>query len=267
MRIREKTQWWKKYFDQRYPLTYLDLAPQVLTERQVDFLESVLKLTKKSIILDLCCGYGRHSLELTKRKYKVVGLDFSEVLLKIARETARKKRLKTVFVQEDMRQLNLKTRFTDVISLFTSFGYFEDYRDNLIVLNNVRKALKSDGKFLIDLNNPSYVLNAMIKKGKLDQKNGLYTLWQKRRLSNGLDMKIKQELDLAMMRLRVVRFWREAGKKPQSYSAQFSLFTYPEIKMLLEQAGLKVLKTWGDFDYSPFTISSKRMITLAQKIR
>lgn len=54
------------------------------TKNEVDFLIDQLKLQGNEKILDLACGYGRHSLELARRGYDVTGIDItSEYIVEI----------------------------------------------------------------------------------------------------------------------------------------------------------------------------------------
>ena len=66
-----KPEWWQNFFNEDYIKIYVDITTPELTDRQVSFLVNKLKLTAKNKILDLGCGYGRHTLELAKRGYKV----------------------------------------------------------------------------------------------------------------------------------------------------------------------------------------------------
>lgn len=47
------------------------------TREEVDFVVEALALEGGERVLDLACGYGRHSLELARRGYDVVGVDIT----------------------------------------------------------------------------------------------------------------------------------------------------------------------------------------------
>jgi len=57
-----------------------------ITRREVKFLLDEVSIDTRAAILDLCCGTGRHSIELAKLGYAVTGLDISEELLRIAKK-------------------------------------------------------------------------------------------------------------------------------------------------------------------------------------
>ena len=64
------------------------------TKSEVDFLIDQLKLQGNEKILDLACGYGRHSLELARRGYDVTGIDITSEYIEYATGQAEKEGLK-----------------------------------------------------------------------------------------------------------------------------------------------------------------------------
>ncbi|HEX8689144.1 MAG TPA: class I SAM-dependent methyltransferase, partial [Solirubrobacterales bacterium] len=96
------------------------------TTAEVDRALGMLKPEGSERILDLACGIGRHSLELRRRGFEVVGLDISEELLEIARREAEAQSLEVSFMQADLRELDLTEEFDLVLSLNDgAVGYFE----------------------------------------------------------------------------------------------------------------------------------------------
>jgi 2-polyprenyl-3-methyl-5-hydroxy-6-metoxy-1,4-benzoquinol methylase len=145
-------EWWKEYFDEPYAKAILESFEE-RASGEVDFIEDVLSLPGNAKILDLCCGLGRHSIELAKRGYKVTGVDVTGDYLETARNKTKKREVKIDFIESDMRDISFNKKFDAVINMFTSFGFFEEENDNFKVLKNVSNALKPGGKFLIDVIN------------------------------------------------------------------------------------------------------------------
>jgi len=259
-----KKDWWKNLFDEKYIKTYIDYDSEKLTNKQVSFLIKNLGLKKESRVLDLACGYGRHSIGLASYGYKVTGLDYSNHLLKIARKNALGKGVEIEWVQKDMREVRYLNKFDAVINMFTSFGYFEDEKSDLKVIKNVHRALKPKGVFLIDLNNPIYVIKHILEDGKKNRKNGLMTAKFKNKLSNEIVVETENTLDPISMRWIMKRSWREKGKI-KSYKSSIRLFNIPELTEMLESNRLKVEKIWGNFNGDKFHPLSSRIIILAKK--
>src|SRR5262249_11883411 len=101
--------------------------------------------------LDLCCGPGRCSVALAKRGFTVTGVDRTRFLLDKARAAAKAARVRIEWVQQDMRDFVRPSAFDFALSMFTSFGYFENPGQDADVLRNVFLSLRPGGKFLIDV--------------------------------------------------------------------------------------------------------------------
>ena len=59
---------------------YSELPSDEETAEELEFISRVLELEEGALILDLCCGQGRHSVGLADMGYSVIGLDFSRSL-------------------------------------------------------------------------------------------------------------------------------------------------------------------------------------------
>jgi 2-polyprenyl-3-methyl-5-hydroxy-6-metoxy-1,4-benzoquinol methylase len=81
--------WWEKIFDKRYFKIYSPIITEERTNREVKFLVDFIKKkfkNRKIKILDLACGYGKHSLALAKKGFNVVGVDYSNYFFEIGKE-------------------------------------------------------------------------------------------------------------------------------------------------------------------------------------
>jgi SAM-dependent methyltransferase len=145
----------KEWFDD--DSFWRELYPFMFSERRIaeadEQVAKVLALTKPSgkSVLDLCCGPGRCSVSLAKRGFSVTGVDKTKYLLDKARAQGRAAHVKIEWVQKDMRDFVRPGSFALVISMFTSFGYFDDKREDVIVLENMFTSLKPGGALLIEV--------------------------------------------------------------------------------------------------------------------
>jgi len=152
--------WWGKIFNSLYLKTDGDVVEdQNITRQEVDLFSEILNLSPEDKILDLCCGQGRHSLELTKRGFKYVeGLDRSHYLIQKAKGHAKKEGIDVRFREGDARKLTYQTDTFDIVMILgNSFGYFETLQDDLRVLKEVFRILKPWGKVLIDIADGEYL--------------------------------------------------------------------------------------------------------------
>ncbi len=146
--------WWRTLFNSVYLKTDGDVVENLDgTKAEIDLVTSIGGLEKNDSILDLCCGQGRHSLELARRGFKnVTGLDRSRYLIRLARKRARDEGLSVEFREGDARKFRLKDRaFHCVTIMGNSFGYFDQKSDDLAVLNNVARVLAPNGVLIMDI--------------------------------------------------------------------------------------------------------------------
>ena len=155
-----KEDWWNKIFNAYYLKTDGDVVEdERITSQEIDYFIKLLDIKPDDSILDLCCGQGRHTIELARRGFQnAEGLDRSRYLIRKARATARKKNINCRFREGDARNLPYKAdSFNAILLLGNSFGYFESISDDLKVLKQVHKALKPWGKLFIDLTDGEYL--------------------------------------------------------------------------------------------------------------
>jgi 2-polyprenyl-3-methyl-5-hydroxy-6-metoxy-1,4-benzoquinol methylase len=137
--------WWDGYFDETFVDIYRDFLTPERTEREIQGLREMVPLPPDAEILDLACGWGRHSVELARSGFKVTGLDWSQTLLARAKKRAEAAGVPVEFVQGDMREIPWTGRFDAVLSLYSSLGYFLSDDEDLRVLRGARDALKPGG--------------------------------------------------------------------------------------------------------------------------
>ena len=148
------SEWWRTLFNSLYLETDGDIVENDRnTEQEVDLLIRSAGLQRNDRILDLCCGQGRHSLELARRGFQcVTGLDRSRYLIRLARKRARQRNLLVSFHEGDARRFRLSDgEFHCVCVLGNSFGYFDRPEDDLAVLEAVKRALGTGGILVMDL--------------------------------------------------------------------------------------------------------------------
>jgi D-alanine-D-alanine ligase len=154
--------WWSRIFNYLYLRTDSDIINDLdITSHEIDLFLEILNLSPDDKILDLCCGQGRHSLELARRNFKnIEGLDRSHYLIQKAKATARKEDLNIRFREGDARKIPSPTDSFDLVMILgNSFGYFDTIQDDLRVLKEVFRVLKPWGKILIEVTDGDYLRN------------------------------------------------------------------------------------------------------------
>ncbi len=242
-------EWWRKYFSEDYLKLYTHDRGE--SSREVQAVIRMLQLEDGQKILDLACGFGRHSVLLAESGFAVTGYDLSEGFLKKARELAESLSVGLDLQQGDMRELKYENEFDAVINMFTAFGFFEREDEDLKVLEGVYKALKPGGQFLMDVLNRDYALSQT-----LDRR------WTK---ENDMFMLEERFFDYFSSRLELGNklIFPTGEIKEASYSIR--LYTLTEMLDLFQKVGLVLTDVYGDFGGALYNAESSRMILVASK--
>lgn len=141
-------QWYEALFE-NYSKKYDKECFVQGTVGECDFVEQEINRDKSLKIIDIGCGTGRHTIELSKRGYNVIGVDLSENQIKRAREKALEAGLTIDFQIQDARKLSFDGEFGLAIMLCEGgFSLMETDEMNFEILKNATKALKSKGKLI-----------------------------------------------------------------------------------------------------------------------
>src|SRR4030043_1637076 len=141
-------QWYEELFE-NYGIKYDKESFAQGTIGECDFIEKEIAYDKATRILDIGCGTGRHSIELAKRGYTVIGIDLSESLLKRAKEKASEQNLHIVFQEHDARNLPFLHEFNLIIMICEgAFPLMETDEMNFQILQNAANALLPKGKLI-----------------------------------------------------------------------------------------------------------------------
>lgn len=246
--------WYANVFNEDYLRTLPRSLPRQ-TMREVRFIIDKLGIQRGARVLDLCCGAGRHTVELAAKGFDMVGVDLSMFLLKRALDTATKKKLSIKFVHGDMRKLTFRSIFDAVFNVQTSFGYFDDLT-NFKVLQSIYASLKPGGIFLIETVNRDFIMDDM----------PLRLFWM------GDGCKVLEESNVESLSgvLKVKRsiVLDDNSKPPYEQTMSIRLYSTTEMRQLLSRAGFNVLELVGDFslpDPRHFGAYSPHNIFIAEK--
>ena len=156
-------QWYEELFE-NYAKTYDNEEFTKGTIGECDFIEKEINYDKTINILDIGCGTGRHSIELSKKGYSVTGIDLSESQLKLAKEKAAEQSLKIDFKKHDARISHFSKLFNLAIMLCEGgFPLMETDEMNFQILQNAAKALKPNGKLIFTTLNGLFPLFHSVK--------------------------------------------------------------------------------------------------------
>ena len=245
------------WFGQVFNEDYFRTLPQNLhqqTLREVDFVVDRLGVEPGGRVLDLCCGFGRHTMLMAKRGFDMVGLDLSLTLLQKALAEAQRRGLSIKFVHGDMRKLSFQSVFDGIFNVQTSFGYFND-QTNFRVLQGILRALKPGGRFLIETINRDFVCEDLPMR-----------IWWE-----GTECLILEEVDydfkVGVLKVKRSFVFEDTSRDPWEQNISIRLYAPHELRQLLTRAGFDFVELSGDYALPGafFGGTSRRSIIVAER--
>ena len=231
-----------------YLFVYADDLSSERSDAEVAALVKQLELDTPMKILDLACGFGRHTNRLAALGHQVTGVDLMPGFLNLARQEAVEMGVQVDYRQGDMRQVSFVEEFDRVVLLFTSFGYFED-AENEVVISNMAQALKPGGRLLLDVPNRDLILKDFSPAQVIEKDGDL--------LINRLSFDV---LTGHFQNRRIII--RQGIRKDKPFSIR--LYNATEISRLLTRAGLVGIELLGENDL-PLSATSRRIVVIARK--
>lgn len=245
-KVSNKKDWFVDWFNTSYYHLLYQNRDQDEAKRFIKNIINHLHLPQESRILDLACGKGRHAIEISSYGYDVTGIDLSEESIKEA-QTHENQNLS--FFVHDMRHHFRINYFNAIFNLFTSFGYFENTRDNYRCIEVMARGLKDQGIMVIDFMNVIKVLNNLVPKEIIHR--------------GDIDFNITREL-IDNRIVKTISF-EDEGESFQ-YQEKVEAIRLSDFQSFLDVAGLKVVSLWGNYDLEDFDAeNSDRLIIVAKK--
>ena len=237
---------WKTWAPVMFTRDRFDNAPA-----ETEQILKLLKVDPGAAVLDLCCGPGRHSVELARRGFKVTGVDRTRSYLAQARKTAEEAKRDVDFVLADMRRFRRPRAFDAVINMFTAFGYFRKQADDVRVLKNVYASLKPGGVFLIDLMGKERIAKIFNPRTWHRAPDGTIIL-EERWLEDDFSW--------------IENKWTMIRKgRMRTHAISHRLYSAVELRTLLKQAGFARVRAFGSLDGKPYDQDALRLVLVARK--
>ena len=234
--------WFVSWFDSPYyHILYKD---RNYREAQLfmDNLTHYLNLPEKATVLDLACGKGRHSIYLNQLGFEVTGADLSENSIAEAKINCNET---LHFEIHDMRE-PFENKFDAIFNLFTSFGYFENEKDNLTTLKSMKDSLTEYGFAVIDFMNVTQVINTLVPA--------------ETKTVEGIDFNIKRYEKEGYIYKEID--FEDQGEKFH-FIEKVKALTLHDFETLMEEAGIYLLDIFGDYKLKKFhKTDSERLIMI-----
>lgn len=257
--------WTERMFVERPSLFRVALERVVgRADIDVDGLEKIFSefgIPEDGLVLDLCCGIGRHSVVLAERGFKAIGVDLSAEFIARARELACERKVgeNTEFRVGDMRQIarvlkDRRKKFDAVVSLVTSIGYYDEDTD-LNVFTQLRDLTVSNGILVIDVTNRDWIIRHFQGKDITSVDDDLVKV---------------EERNLNLENSRMETLWKYYERKERNlkfldaFEVNHRIYSLHELKKLVEQSGWAYQTCYGSLDLDALTMDSNRLVLVAK---
>ena len=211
-------------------------------------------------VLDLCCGMGRITAELSRRGFAATGVDITASLLETARDDAVYEHLDIEYILDDARSFKRPDFFDTAVNLYISFGYFENPADDLLMVRNVYESLRAGGSFIIETLGKELAVRDFIE-GEWFERAGFMVLTEYEAVDSWAGLRNRWIL--------VRNPQPEFGDTgvPQRMEKVFTqrLYSATELRALLFEAGFSCVELYGGWDERPYDQNAGALIAVGRK--
>jgi SAM-dependent methyltransferase len=247
---KKNTSWFQQWFNSPYyHLLYAD-RDEKEAALFIDHLIERLKPKPGSLMLDVACGKGRHSIQLAEKGYEVTGIDISEESI---REAKQYEQASLEFFVHDMRQPFRMNMYDYAFNFFTSFGYFHTEREHNNALRTIAQSLKKEGTLVIDYLNVHYVEQHLEQSTFLER--------------NGVKFDVKRHHDAHFFYKEIKIQDPSAISEPLIFMEKVAKFSLGDFTDMLSYQGIQIQEVFGSYHFEPFNLySSPRLILIGKKM-
>lgn len=238
--------WFAHWFDSPYYHKLYKNRDEKEAQIFIDNLIEKLNLKKGSKLIDIACGKGRHARYFNSKAVDVVGVDLSPKSIASAKQN---ENATLQFAVHDMREVFRENHFDIATNLFTSFGYFEDDKDEQKAINAMAKNLKAGGLLIIDFMNVKKAIANLV--------------FEEKKEIDGITFNIKRSVKDKHI-IKDIEIVERTGK--QHFQEKVKALTLTDFSTFISSAGLKIIDIFGNYNLEDFdTTSSDRLILICKK--
>jgi len=236
-------EWWNDFFESDlWAQVHLKTKTAEQTLQEIEFIKKVAPRSGPLDVLDIPCGVGRHAIELSQLGHKVLGVDNSKNLLRLAGENSKGLAKKPEWQRADMREFKKTNSFDMILMLWGSIGYFSD-EETQVMFANLRESIRPGGRFVFDLPTLDTFMHRGFSLNQWSERDGLYVLEK----TNWLPESGRNESQWTFV----------ADGKTQTHTSSIRIYTYHELHSMLKKSGFSKVTAYGSMDLKPFLIGDR----------
>ena len=240
------------FFDGHYKEIWKTIIPDELTVKEVDFMVPYFDLQPGSKVLDLMCGYGRHSIALGRKGIEVTAVDNLPDYINELKETVSKESLPVKPIRSGVLDFKTEERFDLVICMGNSLNFF-NASDTTNIFSNICSFLKTGGHLLINTWSIAEIAFKNFKEKSWSQ------IGESKFLT---DCKLLFD----PTRIETESIIISADGKTETKQGIDYIFSLNEMDSMLKMAGFGLKEVYSIPGRKKFTVGEPRAYLIAQKI-
>ena len=248
--MNDHTNWYKTFFNGLFLELWANAISEDYTAAEVKFIKDVAVTSEKSKILDVPCGYGRHSIAFAQEGFSITSIDIAETYIQDLQEAAQKQGLPITAVQADILDYELRGEFDLALCLGNSFSYFSYYA-MLHFARKIYNVLKEGGIFLIHTGALAESLLPSLKENEWMQISDM--LFLAKRIYH-------PEKSMLQCDYSIIRNDQREDRTAYQY-----IFTLAEIRRLLTEAGFRQIEQFNGLEKLPYKLGDRQAYLVAKK--
>lgn len=251
-------QWFEKeeFWTQFAPIMF-DEARWAEAPAVAEFVKKIARLKDGGSVLDAGCGLGRISVELAALGLNVTGVDIIQSELDAAKESADAEGVPLNLIKADLRTFDSIKKYDCVINLYTSFGYCDTIRDDMLILKNMVKALKDNGTFILECTSRETAIMYFTPGEEFERADYQVVT----------EFKVVGAWEGLNSRWKLFTKGTDPSKAKPIVDHCYMQRLYPAtlLRDQLLEFGMKEVNIYGDFDFSPYNEHARTMVIVGRK--
>lgn len=245
-----KNEWYETFFSGLNCELWEKAITPEWTTQEVDFLIDTLQVNPGATLLDVPCGFGRHTVELARRGFQMTGIDISAEFLQTMQQRIDTEQLPIQVIHGDILTTEIQSSFDGAYCMGNSFGYV-DYNGMNVFVGNVASTLKAGARFVIN--------SGMVAESVLSHfpETGHYVL-------GDLTMDLRNSYAVGESCMLTEITYTKANRSEVHYFKHY-VYTLAQIKRLLAQHNLQTIAVYKSTDKLDYQRGDQQMYLVAQK--
>ena len=245
-----KDNWYEDFFQGLNCELWEKAVSPESTKLEADFCLAELNVQPGQSLLDISCGFGRHSIEFALRGYEVTGIDISQTFMAALKERIKADNLSIEAIEADFLKIELDRKFSGAVCLGNSFGYFSFDKMKLFVAN-VASCLEIGAKVII---NSGIIAESILPNFP---KYKSYTV-------QDITMEISNTYSVKDSYMMSHILYTKHGEKEEHSFKQY-VFTVGEVKRLLRSCGLETVATYNSPSKIEYSLGDPQIYFVAER--